>query len=165
MLLLFRFLLTVATARFRARVGPLESSTVRFTAMPWDCDLNFHLNAGRYVSFMDIARIELLARMRILRRVLQRGWRPVVGGGTITYRRSVQPFERFRIQSRIVAWDEKWFYIEHVVSRADGSHAATGVMRTLVRDKKGGVPTRDVLEVMGLAHMESPLSPSELPRQ
>jgi len=165
MLLLFRFLLTVLGARLRSRVGPLESSTVRFTAMPWDCDLNFHLNAGRYVSFMDIARIELLARMRILRRVLQRGWRPVVGGGTITYRRSVQPFERFRITSRIVAWDEKWFYLEHVVSRADGSHAATGVMRTLVRDRKGGVPTRDVLEVLGLEHMESPLSSSEVPPQ
>jgi len=52
-LLIFRFLLTMMKARFRSRIGPLDESVVRFTALPHDCDLNFHLNAGRYVSFME----------------------------------------------------------------------------------------------------------------
>jgi acyl-CoA thioesterase FadM len=160
MLLFFRAILTFLLSRFRSRIGPLDSSTVRFTALPHDCDLNFHLNAGRYISFMDVCRVELLGRMRVLLPALRRGWRPVMGGCTVTYRRSVMPFERFTIQSRVVAWDEKWFYIEHVVHRADGSLAATGIMRTLLRGKEASVPTREVLALMGIADMQSPEVPA-----
>jgi acyl-CoA thioesterase FadM len=159
MLLLFRFLFTILRSLVRRRIGPLEESVVRFTALPNDCDLNFHLNAGRFVSFMDIARVELIARMRILRRVLQRGWRPIVGGGQVTYRKSVMPFERFSITSRVVAWDEKWFFIEHLVHKQDGALAATGLMRTLFRGPQGNVPPREMLALLGLEDLQSPEVP------
>ena len=118
MLLLFRFVFTLLRSRFRSRIGPLDESVVRFTALPHDCDLNFHLNAGRYVSFMDISRVELIGRMRLLGKMLRRGWRPVIGGAVVRYRRSVQPFERFDIRSRVVGWDEKWIYVEHILEVA-----------------------------------------------
>lgn len=160
MTLLFRFLFTVLKGRFRSRIGPLDSSVVRFTVLPHDCDLNIHLNAGRFLSFMDIGRIELLMRMRIFRRVIQRGWRPVVGGAVIRFRRSIEPFERFTVQSRVLGWDEKWFYIEHNVNRHDGSLAATAYARTLLRKKDGTVHPRELIELMGLPSLESPPLPS-----
>jgi len=160
LLLLFRFLLTILRSRFRRRIGPLDESVVRFTALPTDCDLNFHLNAGRFVSFMDVARIELIGRMRLLVPLLRRGWRPVMGGATVTYRRSILPFERFTVHSRVVAWDEKWFYVEHVVNRADGTLSATGLMRTVIRSKSGTVPPKEVLAVLGLGELVSPEVPA-----
>lgn len=160
MILFFRFVLTMLKAGFRSKIGPLDPSVVRFTVLPHDCDLNLHLNAGRFLSFMDIARVELLARMRVLRRVLERGWRPVVGGVTIRYRRSVEPFERFTVQSRVVGWDEKWFYIEHNLNRRDGSMAATAYARTLLRKKDGTVQPRELIEMMGLADTDSPPLPA-----
>ena len=159
MLLLFRFLWTILTSGLRRKVGPLDPAVVYFRAWPQDCDLNFHLNAGRYVSFMDIGRIELIARMRVLRKVLKRGWRPLVGGGAITYRRSVMPFERFSVQSRVAAWDEKWFYIEHLIHKRDGTLAARGLMRTLLRGPEGNVPPSDLLALLGLEDMQSPEVP------
>lgn len=160
MTLLFRFLWTILKARFRSRIGPLDSSTVHFTVLPHDCDLNIHLNAGRFLSFMDISRVELLARMRVLRRVLKRGWRPVVGGAVIRYRKSVEPFERFSVQSRVVGWDEKWFYIEHILNRADGSMAAIAYARTLLRKKDGTVHPRELIELMDLTDTASPPLPA-----
>ena len=160
MLLLFRFLITVLSSGLRPAIGPLDPAVVRFRCWPQDCDLNFHLNAGRYVSFMDIARVELLARMRLLRPVLKRGWRPIVGGSTLTYRKSVMPFERFTVQSRVAAWDEKWFYIEHLIHKRDGSLAATGVMRTLLRGRKGNVAPQQVLDLMGIGDLQSPEVPA-----
>lgn len=148
MLLLLRFLITIFAARFRSRIGPLDESVTRFTALPHDCDLNFHLNAGRYVSFMDVGRIELLARMRVLPKLLQRGWRPVMGGCVMRYRRSVLPFQRFDVRSRVAGWDEKWFYIEHVVEH-DGTFCAVGHMRTLIRGKSGNIATREVIDLIG----------------
>jgi acyl-CoA thioesterase FadM len=149
MLLLFRFLLTMLKSRFRSRIGPLDESVVRFTALPHDCDLNFHLNAGRYVSFMDVARIELIGRVRFIGPMLRRGWRPVAGGAVLRFRRSVLPFERFDVRSRVIGWDEKWIYVEHVVEKA-GEFCAIGHMRTVIRSKEGTIPPSEVLAAMNL---------------
>ena len=159
MLLLFRFLLLAILARLRKRIGVLDSSTVRFTALPHDCDLNLHLNAGRYISFMDAARFEMLVRMRVMRKLIARGWRPVMGGMTITYRRSILPFERFSITSRVVGWDEKWFYFEQTANRRDGSLSATAVVRMIIRAKNGNVAPHDVLPLIGAEGMSSPALP------
>ena len=147
MLLLVRFLFVILRSGFRSRIEPLGESVVRFTALPHDCDLNFHVNAGRYVSFMDVARIELIGRMRLLTKLLRRGWRPVMGGCIVRYRRSVLPFERFVIRSRVVGWDERWFYVEHVVEK-DGAFCAIGHMRTVIRGKDGTIPPREVMAVL-----------------
>ena len=156
MLLLVRFLVTILRGSFRRRVGPLEESVTRFTALPHDCDLNFHLNAGRFVSFMDVARIELLARMRLLPKLLRRGWRPVMGGCVVRFRRSVMPFERFDIRSKVAGWDDKWFYIEHIVEK-DGVFCAAGHMRTLIRGKHGNIPTGDVIALIDKTTTSPPL--------
>jgi len=159
MILFFRCIFTLFRSGFRSKIGPLDPSTVRFTVLPHDCDLNMHLNAGRFISFMDIARVELLGRMRVLRKALKRGWRPIVGGGVVRYRRSVLPFEKFSIHSRVVGWDDKWFYIEHIVENAKGEVAAVGHFRTLLRKKGGNVAPHELVDLVGLPGIESPALP------
>ena len=160
MLLLPRFLLLMFASVLRKRLGTLDESKVTFTAFPTDCDLNFHLNAGRFVSFMDVARIELIGRMRLMTRLLRRGWRPVMGGIVVRYRKSVLPFERFSIRTRIVGWDERWFYIEHVVEKGADTFCAIAHARTVIRDKRGTIPPRDVLALMNIADTTSPPLPA-----
>jgi acyl-CoA thioesterase FadM len=155
--LLIRFILTMILARFRRRIELLGEARVRFTVLPHDCDLNFHLNSGRYLSFMDVARMDLIGRLRLLQPLLKRGWRPVMGGCVIRFRRSVMPFERFSIRSRVVGWDEKWFYIEHIVENKDGAFCAAGHVRTVIRGKSGTIPTRDVIPLLGREIASPPL--------
>jgi len=160
MVLLFRFLIAGFASLFRSRIGALDESVVRFTVLPNDCDLNFHLNAGRFLSFMDVARMDLLGRTGLLRKMLRKKWRPLMGGVTVRYRRSILPFERFAIRSRVLGWDEKWFYIEHVVER-EGNLCAIATVRTLVRSRAGNVATRDVLALLGAENTPSPELPDE----
>lgn len=148
MLLLFRFLLAMIVGHFRPRIGVLDWSVARFTALPHDCDLNFHLNAGRYISFMDVARMELLARSRVMAALLQKSWRPVMGGIVVRYRRSILPFRRFQVRSRLAAWDDKWFYLEHIVEK-DGLLCAHAFARSLVRGPDGNIPPADVIALTG----------------
>jgi acyl-CoA thioesterase FadM len=157
-LLLFRFLLIMFVSRFRSRVGAFDSSVVRFTVMPWDCDLNIHLNAGRYVSFMDISRIEFMGRMRVFSKIIKRGWRPVAGGCVMRYRRSLLPFERFDLRTRVLGWDEKWYYMEHVAER-NGAMCAVGVMRLLIKGKDGNVPPSEVNKLTKEGDIPSPQLP------
>jgi acyl-CoA thioesterase FadM len=158
MLLLFRFLFAIILGHARPRIEAMGTAVARFTVLPTDCDLNFHLNAGRFISFMDVARIDLLARVRLLRPLLRRGWRPLMGGIVVRYRRSVLPFERFDVRSRVVGWDEKWFYVEHIVERG-GVFCAHAYVRTVVRKRDGNATPGEVLALLGREDMPSPPLP------
>lgn len=156
MILIVRFLLTMLKSRFRSKIGPFDESVLRFTVLPHDCDLNFHLNAGRFISFMDVGRIELIGRMRLLGTLLRRRWRPVMGGAVVRFRRSVLPFERFDVRSRVIGWDEKWIYVEHIVEK-NGTFCAIAHMRTVIRSKEGTIPPADVLALLKLDIVSPPL--------
>jgi acyl-CoA thioesterase FadM len=161
--LIVRFALAMLLSRFRRKIGPLDQSTLRFTVLPHDCDLNFHLNAGRYISFMDVARVELLGRMRLFRKVMAKGWRPINGGMIIRYRRSILPFERFTLRSRVIGWDEKWLYFEHVMERG-GQVCCVGNARGLFREGTRSVVPQEILELFGLTGMTQPELPEYIQR-
>ena len=148
MLLLFRFLFAMLKGVLRRRIGALDESSLRFTVWPTDCDLNFHLNAGRFISLMDVARMEFIARTGLLRRLLKKKWRPIMGGIVVRYRREIRPFERFTIRTRVLGWDEKWFYLEHIVEKG-GVFCASGIVRTLVRSASANIAPSDVLALVG----------------
>jgi acyl-CoA thioesterase FadM len=158
-LLFVRFVLIVIASRFRRRIGPLDESVVHFTVLPTDCDLNLHLNGGRFISFTDIARVELLARMRILTKMIRIGWRPIMGGVLVRYRKEILPFERFTVRTRVVGWDERWFYIEHVVEK-NGEFCAIAHARTVIRRKGGNVPAGELFALAGETAIASPDLPT-----
>ena len=159
MLLFFRFLLVTVKSLFGRRIGIFDESVVRFTVLPHDCDLNIHLNAGRFLSFMDVARMDLIGCTGLLRRLVRRGWRPIMGGCVVRYRREIRPFERFTVRSRVLGWDEKWFYLEHVVEKDKDTFCAVGTVRTLIRSKSGNVAPPDVLALVGIGQTASPELP------
>lgn len=161
MVVLFRFLFAIFKSRFRLPLGVLDECVIAMRVWPNDLDLNMHMNSGRYISMMDIGRVEIMARSRILGRVLQRGWRPLVGATFIRYRKSLLPFERFTVRSHIVCWDEKWLYFEHILERR-GEVAAQAYVRALLRGPKGNVRMTELLELAGKAGTESPPMPEAI---
>jgi len=163
MILVIRFVITMLLSRVRRKIHPLESATVRFTVLPHDCDLNFHLNAGRFISFMDVARVELLGRMRLFRKVIAMKWRPINGGMIIRYRRSILPMQRFAIRSRVIGWDEKWLYFEHIVER-NGELCAVANARGLFRGPDGTIAPREFLPLAGIEATDSPALPESVQR-
>ena len=156
MILLLRYLRVIVTALISRRRGPLDESVLRFRVWPNDLDLNFHLNDGRYLSLMGLGRADLLLRSGLLRKALKRKWAPVLGGAMIRYRREIRAFGKFVLHSRIIGWDEKWMYIEHVVER-DGKTSAVAYVRGALRAASGAVPTKDVLELGGWSASSPPL--------
>ena len=58
---LLRLVKSLLTSPLRPRIEPLEEATIGLRVWPNDLDLNMHVNSGRYLSFMDIGRVEILA--------------------------------------------------------------------------------------------------------
>jgi acyl-CoA thioesterase FadM len=163
MVVLFRLLVAILKSRFRPRIGILDDCVVAMRVWPNDLDLNMHMNSGRYLSMMDIGRMAILARTRMLGPVLKRGWRPLVGATFIRYRRSLLPFERFTVRSRIVCWDEKWIYFEHILERR-AEVAAHAYVRGLLRGREGNVAPHELLALAGKEGLPSPQMPEAVER-
>lgn len=97
----------------RRRQPVLASLRLRFRVWPNDCDLNFHVNNGRYLTFMDLGRIDMFGRTGLLRASMRRRWAPVLGAAEISFIRPLSPWQRFELTTRLLGWDAKYFYFEH----------------------------------------------------
>ena len=162
MLLLFRTLRVIVFGLLGRRRDVFAESRLRLRVWPNDCDLNFHLNDGRYVSLGGLGRVDLITRSGLLRQAYRRGWFPVVGTVLIRYRKSLQPLERFTLRSRILTWDAKWFYIEHLFERRDGSIAARLLVRAVLRSKSAPIPSAEALAAIGQTDAVAPPMPEEI---
>ncbi|MBV9773334.1 MAG: thioesterase family protein [Gemmatimonadetes bacterium] len=147
--LLFRTLYVLLAALRRERLGPLDESTVTFRVLPNDLDVNLHMNNGRYLTLMDLGRLDLIARIGILGEIRRRRWMPVIGAQKIRYRRSLKPFQKYQLRSRLLCWDDKWFFMEQRFEHR-GHLMAIALVKGLFLGPEGQVPTQRVVEVAGV---------------
>jgi YbgC/YbaW family acyl-CoA thioester hydrolase len=122
----------------KARPGQtlLDPSVTRMRVGPLDLDSYLHVNNGTYLQMMDVARNNQIADLGMFPVARRKGWAPVVAASTMKYRRSLQPFDRFEITTRILGWDERVFYLEQVFMR-DGELCARGLVASRFLDRKG----------------------------
>lgn len=157
-----RWLRVVRASKRDASFTPLSESVLSFRVWPGDLDFFGHMNNGRYLSLMDSGRWDIMGRLGLIPILRRNRCISVLGGATIQYQRPLAPFQRFRLQSRIVGWDAKWFYIEQRFE-AEGRTVATAWVRGLIRAPGRSVPTREVLEWLGLS-LASPELPEPVRR-
>jgi acyl-CoA thioesterase FadM len=143
---LLRLLLLLPFVRRRAL---LEPGRIGFRVWPTDCDINLHMNNGRYLTFMDLGRVHLLAQIGLLGGLVRRRWAPVLSAAEINFIRPVNPLQRFDLVTRLLTWDEKYFYIEQRFV-AGGRLCAVAMVKGLFLHHYSRVESRSVLELLGL---------------
>jgi YbgC/YbaW family acyl-CoA thioester hydrolase len=160
--LLFRLLKTLLLwIVFPARRGILDESVVSFRVWPNDLDTNLHMNNGRYMTLMDLGRLDLLLRNGAIRHVMAQKWYPVLASCQIRFRRPLNLFQKFEIRTRIVSWDEKWVYLEQRILR-NGDMALHAYLKGVFVARAGGsVPVTRLLELMEV-RQEAPAMPAGL---
>ena len=142
-----------------APLGVLDEDRLRMRVWPNDIDLNMHLNNARYLSIMDYGRAHLLARTKLLQHMLHARWQPLVGAAWVTYRRSLALFALFELTSRLVCWDDRWFYMEQTFTGSKGL-AAVGWVKGMLRDPRGTVDPQLVLERVAPGVVSPPMPES-----
>lgn len=116
-----------------------EASVLSFRVWPNDLDLSLHMNNGRYLTLMDLGRMDLMVRMGLWRAVRRHKWTPIASSIIIRYRRELTPFARFRLETRMVSWGEASVVIEQVFVLTTGPHRGQVAARALF---KGGIYSR-----------------------
>lgn len=156
MKLYLRLIRTLLVALMRPRLGLLEESVVGFRVWPNDLDINLHMNNGRYLTVMDLGRVDLIARVGLLRLMIRNRWVPVVGMATIRFRKSLTPFQKYRLITRVLCWDEKWTYLEQRFE-SGGDLVALAYVKTVFRAGKRTLRSREVLRALDQEQRSPPM--------
>ena len=159
--LLFRLLYMLIVMRFRPPLTMMDKSLTPFRVWFTDLDLLRHMNNGKYFSLMDLARVDLMTRAGALRILDTNRIYPVLAAETMVFRKSLRLFNAFEIQTQILGWDEKDFYLEqHFIRKGEIYARALVKARMLSRDG-GKVSTADILKILNVT-TPSPAFPEHL---
>ncbi len=135
----------------------LDHSVLRFYVLPNDLDINGHMNNSRYLTVMDLGRFDLVLRSGLLAFMRKHGSVPILGAAQIRFRIPLMPFQRYDLDTNIIGWDDKWFFIEQrfliVDGKKKGAVAAIAVVKGSFYDSrnKRTVPTAELMTHMELA--------------
>lgn len=158
----FRLLRVLIGGLLKPRLSLKDESCLRFKTALSDLDLYGHMNNGRFLTLMDLGRIDLIRRSPLAAVIRDHRWNPLVGSVLMRYRRPLLFGETFELRTRILCWDEKWFYLEQRFEKS-GQSAAVGLVKGLFMSPGGAVPVPRVLKECGWSGV-SPEIPEKIRR-
>ena len=154
--MIFRTIFFMLRGRRGPRLHVHDVARTRLRVWPSDLDILGHMNNGVYLSIMDLGRMDLLVRSGVWAEFTRRGFYPVVASETITFRKSLQPWQRFDLETRIVGYDAKAVYVEQRFV-VDGEVFARAFLRGRFLKKSGGVVTMaELSEAVGIDTTQLP---------
>jgi YbgC/YbaW family acyl-CoA thioester hydrolase len=138
--MLLRTLWVFLTRRNLPKARFDELTRVSMRVLPVDLDLLWHVNNGMYFSFMDFGRWNAIFRNGAYDLALQKKWYSVVVGETIKFKRSLQLWDVFTIETRIIGYDAKDFFISQKFFCKE-KEMASGLVKVRFLKKSGGSVT------------------------
>lgn len=166
MRLWFRLILFLLLTPFRDKLrSGTDLSVLNYRVHLTDIDSNVHLNNGQYLTFMDLGRLDIMARTGLWRAVVRHKWMPVVSGANIRFRKEIRLFEPFTLESRIVYWNEETSVIEQRFRFRKGPKkgilAATALVRVGLYDRSARkfVPMAQLMKEIGVDEQSPSLQP------
>lgn len=167
--LILRVIYVFLSSIFKKKLRlPEENSELGLMVLPTDLDSNWHMNNGRYLTIMDLGRLDLILRSGILKMMLHHKAVPILSAATIRYRLPLHPFQSYILQTRIIWWDKKWAYIEQRFLIHKGEKAGAVAAIALVKGNffckktKSVMPIETVLESIGQDNVDAPACPKHL---
>jgi acyl-CoA thioesterase FadM len=138
-------------SRWRDRIVlPDDISRVTFRVRPGDLDVSMHMNNGRYLTLMDIGRLDLMVRSGLWTAAVRNRWTPIATAIVIRFRRELRHWQRFHLETRLVQWASETVVIEQTFVLADGSRAGQIAARALF---KGGLYDRKLKAFVPIARL------------
>lgn len=155
--LFLRLIRILLPAFYRSKLKFLDTGIVTFRVWPFDLDINRHMTNSRYLSVMDLGRMDLLIRTGLAQVTWKKKWGSVLGAATIRWRKGLKLFQKFEIHTRVVGWDEKWFYLDQKVL-SEGHLIAHAIVKAVFVRRGGSIPAIEIVDQ--IAKGDSIVSPA-----
>ncbi len=106
------------------------------------------MNNGRYLTLMDLGRLDVMLRSGLWRAVLNNRWTPIASAVTARFRRELRPFQQFRLETRLLCWDDTLVVMEQTFIIDGGQRHGQVAARALF---KGGLYDRKAKAFVAIA--------------
>jgi acyl-CoA thioesterase FadM len=148
--MIFRTILTLIAAQRRSALHIHDVGRIPLRVLPTDLDILGHMNNGIYPSIMDLGRMDLLIRAGAWATMRRLGIYPVVVSETISFRKSLQPWQKFVLESRVAGYDNKAAFLEQRFVVAGEIYAQGFIRGRFVKKSGGTVTMAELAEVLGV---------------
>lgn len=164
----FRLIWLMLTAARRPPLTlPGGVSDLSFRVWPHDLDPSIHMNNGRYLTLMDLGRVDIMLMSGLWRAAWRNKWTPIASAITIRFSRELKPFQKFRLQTRIVCWEDSSVVMEQTFlidgGARDGQIAARALFKGGLYDRstRRFTPIAQLMQTLGVT-AESPAPAPEV---
>lgn len=143
---------SIVAARRKPALALTDTSELALRVRITDTDWFGHMNNGRFLTNLDLGRTDFSVRSGLLDVMQATGWRPVVGGITVRFRRSLQTFRRYHLTTRLLGCDEQWWYFEQELYTHERKLAGRAWVKIAIladNGRGGRIPSATVLEQLG----------------
>ncbi|CRK90770.1 CLUMA_CG004462, isoform A [Clunio marinus] len=150
-------------ARFiKKRVHILEKCTLSGICTTRDVDMILtHMNNARYLREVDMGRIDFYIRSRLWEVVKSQNGQILLGTAFVRFRKYVGLFQRFKLTTKIVYWNEDSIFIEHKFVGRDGFVHCTLLCQQRLVNCSGEI-VMDILLKKGSSILPKPDMPMEI---
>ncbi|KAF9431631.1 hypothetical protein BGZ76_011908 [Entomortierella beljakovae] len=143
------------------RIKPTDTSVVKERVWFDDLDINFHFSNSSYGKNCDYSRIKYVTSLlgpSVLPLHPGRKISFALGGNQFFFKKEVSLFQSIEIRTRLLAWNQKWFIIEHrMYTPANGKEqklCAVGISKFVLKHSQGSlkgktIPFLEALEMVG----------------
>jgi len=138
-----RIIFTLGWGRlFEKKKKLFDETTIYGLCTTQDVDLFLkHMNNARYLRELDFARFHYYDRTGIYAEISKRGGGAVQGASSVRYRRALPIFTPYKVNTKLIYWDDKNFYLEHqFISISDNFIRAVILSKQSVTALKVPVP-------------------------
>ena len=156
--LIFRTIIHMFRSKRKPALGMMDVGRVTFRVVLTDIDILGHMNNGVYFSIMDLGRIDLMIRAGMWAKLRAHGLYPVMASETISFRKSLNHWQKFVLETRMAGVDEKAVYVEQRFV-VDGEIYAKAITRArFIKSTGGTVSVAELAEVVGadVSHLTPP---------
>lgn len=151
-----RFILMMSRCFLTPVIKLSDTFQVSFITIPFvDTDLS-RLFTQTYFSYMGICRWHFVFHSPFRNIAIKRGWAPVTTAETIEYKKSIKAFTRVSVQTKLLCWDSKRFYLEQVFLVQGKIHAIC-YLEGFIRGPEGTLEPPKVFTTLGLSENSPPM--------
>jgi YbgC/YbaW family acyl-CoA thioester hydrolase len=159
--MILRFIYLLLVVGQRKKVNMLDKVQTPFRVSFTDLDLLMHMNNGKYFSLMDLARLDMMIRCGAAKVLKDNKIYPVVAAETMVFKKSLKLFNTFYIETQVLGWDEKDFYLEQQFWREGEMYAKALVKARMLKKTGEKLSPADCLTLIGMSR-NSPALPENL---
>ncbi|XP_041976098.1 protein THEM6-like [Aricia agestis] len=109
-----RIAFTIGIGRlFQKKCGVNDTTTIYGFCTTQDVDIFLkHMNNARYVRELDFARFHFYDRTGIYKNIIEARGHALQGASSIRYRRTIPIFTAYKIETKLIYWEDKTLFIE-----------------------------------------------------